>query len=74
MKHIFEEKMRESNNLFREEQRATDIARRLQENNEYVQFSTVILHREADFDFVLVNYWTCCSTSMILAGYLLLCI
>ncbi|KAI9881557.1 MAG: hypothetical protein M1830_000121 [Pleopsidium flavum] len=34
MKHTFEEKMRESNSLFREEQRATDIARRLQENND----------------------------------------
>ena len=34
MKHTFEEKMRESTSLFKEEQRATDIARRLQENNE----------------------------------------
>jgi len=30
----FEEKMRESNNLFREEQRIFDISRRLSEQNE----------------------------------------
>ncbi|KAI9761005.1 MAG: hypothetical protein M1835_000069 [Candelina submexicana] len=36
MKHQFEEKMKESSSLFKEEQRALDIARRLQEQNEYV--------------------------------------
>ncbi|KAI9699715.1 MAG: hypothetical protein M1836_002749 [Candelina mexicana] len=34
MKHQFEEKMKESSSLFKEEQRALDIARRLQEQND----------------------------------------
>lgn len=36
MKHKFEEKMRDSNSLFREEQKAMELARRLQEQNEWV--------------------------------------
>jgi len=34
MKHTFKEKMRESNTLFDEEQKALKLARRLQEQNE----------------------------------------
>ena len=36
MKYKFEQKMRESDQLFREEQRAHDTSRRLAEENEYV--------------------------------------
>ena len=32
----FDQKMRESNSIFREEQRMQDISRRLAEQNEYV--------------------------------------
>ena len=34
----FEEKMRESNTLFKEEQRILDISRRLAEQNEFVKW------------------------------------
>jgi hypothetical protein len=35
----FEDKMRESNNLFKEEQRILDISGRLSEQNEYLLFA-----------------------------------
>jgi hypothetical protein len=49
----FEEKMRESNTLFREEQRILDISRRLSEQNEYVitgthQFTAILITLKPD--------------------------
>lgn len=39
IRHAFRDRMRESNMLYDDEQRAKQIARRLQEQNEYAFFS-----------------------------------
>lgn len=62
MKHTFEEKMRESNSLFREEQKAMELARRLQEQNEWVTLFTII-QKSAFANVSTVNYSTYFSTS-----------
>ena len=52
---IFEEKIRESNTLFREHQRIMDIPRRLSQQNEYVQLTPLALHKVTHHDSQLLE-------------------
>ena len=63
---VFEDKMRESNTLYREHQRILNISRRLSEQNEYVLTNIPV---RSCTDLLQVNYSSCSTISTKLLKY-----